>query len=296
MKIAYYTAGGREMASSRLRAWKIGDAFSAMGHEVTFNEEPGTIRPDVAVFQKRFDLNGLMTAYRNWGTFVVWDCDDHMANGPTAYADLVTVDTPAKLALYPGALVVPDALDLPDGTPVKVDYETRLTSVVWFGNPENFYHAATVATACRQLGIQFNVITRVDGLSDIERARADHLYEWSIYDVEERIIESDLVVLPCLPDGRWSGEWVRSKSANRLLKAWGLGMPVIATPIPSYIEVGLLHQATTPQEWIEQLTLMKHVHARVEDAERGVRIAIQYHAHLIAQQWLEVFEQCMQPH
>jgi hypothetical protein len=56
MKIAYYPAGPRTFASSRMRCYRPADALKAMGHEITVNELP--LNADVLVVQKRWDIHG----------------------------------------------------------------------------------------------------------------------------------------------------------------------------------------------------------------------------------------------
>lgn len=300
MRIAYHTAGDRSMASSRLRAWMIGDALERMGHEVYLPNQfwPATL-PDVMVFQKVFHANAIaeMKEYRRRGVRIVWDCDDYIPNGPVGCADVVTVDTPAKLDLYPNAVVIPDALDIEDGDLwVKSGHAATLQSVVWFGNADNVYHAGAVAEACRELGLQLKIITQIDALKAGDTPPDARLIEWNPNTVDAHIARADVAACSYVLQGRWSEAWVKSKSANRLLKAWGLGMPVVGTPIPSYMAAGLGHWATTADEWVTALAMMQSAAVRAEDGERGLLIANNYRAEVVANKWLEVFERCTQPH
>jgi glycosyltransferase involved in cell wall biosynthesis len=234
-----------------------------------------------------------MAFLRKEGVRVVWDCDDYIEGGPVFAADVVTVDTPAKRDLYPEALVVPDALDVQGGTPVKSEHRARLGRVVWVGNPENVYHAANVAEACAELQLEFVVITDTTKLKLPFEARA---VNWSASQVDALMQDCDVAACSYVKDGPWPETWVRSKSANRLLKAWGLGLPVVGTPIPSYLDAGLRYQATTVEEWEDALRRMSDPAVREADARRGHAIAQQYRADRVAWQWWEVFERCTQAH
>jgi hypothetical protein len=296
VKITYYTAGDRSFASSRLRAWMVGDALARLGHQVVFNQDPNEEPGDVNVFQKRFDLNELMARLRNAGKRVIWDCDDYIPGGPVERADLITVDTPEKLALYPGAAIIPDVLDVPNDATPKTTHAEGLSWIVWFGNADNLYHTDSVAEACRQLGLRLVVITQLSKVTNGDCDRASRWYDWDLFTVDDLLTCCDVAACSYVESGQWSQDWVNSKSANRLLKAWGLGLPVIGTPIPSYVEAGLAHRATTVDEWILELELMRSRMVRVTDTQHGRVIASTYRADLIAEQWLEVFETCTQPH
>lgn len=296
MKIAYYSAGPREFASSRLRVWKIADALQAMGHDVSINGQKGTIfKPDVSVYQKVFDKRLLMQVERANGTTVIFDCDDMIPDGPVDLADVVTVDTPFKRSLYPTAEVIPDCLDVDETAAygrlhsawlrLKRD---RITRVAWVGNVENVYHAEHVATACQRLGIELVCITNV-GSEKFSPAFDATFVQWRLDTVDDVLGSCDVAACSYIVDGgEWSSDWVLAKSANRVLKAWALGIPVIGTPIPSYIGVGVRYKAATADEWVAALDSLQPRSARIEDAERGLEIARQYRAENVAKQWMEV--------
>jgi hypothetical protein len=289
MKIAYYPAGPRTFASSRMRVYRIADALQALGHEVTINGNPFTA--DVIMVQKRFDLYRTMIECRQKGIRVIWDCDDYIPNGPAELADLVTVDTPAKQALYPGAAVIPDALDLDPGAPCKVEHSDRLRRVVWFGSADNAYHTKSVATACWRLNLELVIITDLGNAKHAAYWQDVHGVQWSLDTVDHDIIQADLVACAYVTGGDWSADWVRSKSENRLIKAWGLGMPTVGSSIPSYLQAGLRWQANTVGEWTIALLALGDRPLREADGARGLQIAARYQAERLAPRWLEVFSE-----
>jgi hypothetical protein len=297
VKIVYYPAGSREFASSRLRVWKVADALRKLGIDATVNlsNKPSSPRPDVAVYQKRFDQRLLMQFEREMGVTIIWDCDDMIPDGPVDLADVVTVDTPFKRSLYPMAEIVPDCLDVDEAAAfgrlrsawqrLKRD---RIKRVAWVGNVENLYHAAHVATACKQLGIELVCITDIGSLKFSPTFDATYI-QWQLDTVDQVLGSCDVAACSYIVDsGAWSADWVLAKSANRVLKAWALGLSVIGTPIPSYIGIGVKYQAATTDEWIAALEALQPRTARIEDAQRGLEIARQFRAENVARQWMEV--------
>jgi hypothetical protein len=285
MHIAYYTMGPRSFASSRLRAYAVGDVLEQLGHMVRYNPS-NPFRHDIVVVQKCTDLVDVMRQCRRKGIFVVWDVCDHQP-GPVHEADVVTVSTRALLELYPQAVVVPDCLDVPRDALRKTEHRDDLRRIVWFGNPENAYQTRPVAEACARLGLELVLIT--DPANPFVREVGGAVIPWRLDTIDRELIAMDLVVCPYVLDGRWPAEWVRSKSPNRALKAWGLGLPVAATAIPSYTEIGVRYTAATTAEWVEVLRQLRPAAVRRADAERGHAIAQAYQAEVIARQWLSVF-------
>lgn len=291
MNIAWFTSGDRNMASSRLRAWKIGDVLQQQGHTVTWGKVDDNT--DVMVMQKRNTPNdiSLMEMCKRQSIRIIYDLDDYIPNLPVQCADVITVDTPAKLALYPNAVIIPDCLDIDEMANLQPEGTARyLEEVVTVSNPENMYHIQNAAAACYQLDISLTVITdtkhhayaHFDGVQGVA---------WDVATVDAEIVKHDLFIAPLMfGHPQWSDDWVRSKSANRILKAWGLRMPVAATPIPSFIEAGLVYRAQTVDEWVAALTKLESEEARYYDAGIGLQKANRYRADIIAKQWLAVFE------
>ena len=113
--------------------------------------------------------------------------------------------------------------------------------------------------------------------------------QWTLESVNSQIIQWDLVVLPLTRDSKWSDLWVGSKSSNRLLKAWGLAMPVVGAPIAAYQEMGLAYTASSVKEWVEALTALRDVSARVRTGREGYLKAQEFKASVLVQEWLKLF-------
>lgn len=292
--ITWFPMSDRSAASSRLRVWKIADALKGnpivgdmhlSGHIQTGSE------CDVIVVQKRLDLHEQMIRWIGEGRRVIWDCDDYIPYPNLPDGVIVTVDTEYKRKLYPNAVIIPDCLDIDEPANLYPEGTARyLEEVVTASNPENMYHIQNAAAACYQLGISLTVITdtkhhayaHFDGVQGVA---------WNVATVDAEIIKHDLFIAPLMfGHPQWSDDWVRSKSANRILKAWGLRMPVAATAIPSFLEAGLVYEAQTVDEWVAVLTNLESEEARYYDAGIGLQKANRYRADIIAKQWIDVFE------
>lgn len=288
MKIHYVTAGDRTFASSRLRAFKPGEALAKMGHTIAFNP-PDPLDAEVLVVQKRAGCEGLMREARARGMRVVLDVDDFIPSMPFAEADVVTVDTAYKREhLWQNAVVVPDALDTEADSPRKDDHAIDLKRAVTVCNAENLYHLQHAAEACRRHGIELTVITHLNG-TNYGETYGVYGVQWSLCTVDAELIEHDLFIAPFVFDGAWSPEWVKSKSANRLYKAWALGLPVAGTPIASYMEAGLRYSATNVADWVHVLTALRSQEAREADAQAGYERAQAFRAERVAEIWERAF-------
>ena len=289
MNITYLPMGTRNTASSRLRVHKIADVLAMQGNNVRF--APGVLlaeQADVIVVQKRQDMTDDMLGWVKRGKRVIWDVDDWIPYPDLPAGVQVTVDTPYKLELYPNAVVVPDALDVNRMTPFKTVHSSRFQRVVWVGNPENWEQMRHVVWACEKLKLDIVAITDTGSHHYATYPNVTGV-QWNLESVDLEIIQADIMVCPYIYDGTWDQRWIKSKSANRLLKGWALGMPVAGTPIPSYIDAGLEYKATTTDEWIDVLIHMASRNARVYDGLRGYKIAQEYKADRVAERWLRVF-------
>ena len=246
-KIAYFPLGGRTVASSRLRVWKIADALARQGHTVLFAPSDAKVQTcQAAVVQKRMDLGPRMQRWRAAGVKVVWDIDDYHPYQPPA--DVVTIGAERLRELYPQGVSIPDALDVKPDSPIK-DKHGELRRVCWFGISENQYHAQHVYEACQELDLELTIIME-PGPRRFAQAR---YVRWSLETVDREITACDLAACSYVFDGKWPAQWVAAKGENRLFKAWALGMPVIGTPIQAYVDAGLEHLAATRAEWVEAL-------------------------------------------
>ena len=286
MKISYYPLGSWAMSSSRLRVHMVAQELIRLGHTVDYNTFADDT--DVILIQKRFDCGSVINAAREKKIPLIWDVDDYIPGGPAHLVNVVTTDRPEKRKLYPDAIVIPDCLDLSDliYSSIKTSHRPNLGLIGTYCNAENAVHIRDVNTARKSLDLEFQVITdlRLVALpSDVQGI------QWTLESVNSQIIQWDLVVLPLTRDSKWSDLWVGSKSSNRLLKAWGLAMPVVGAPIAAYQEMGLAYTASSVKEWVEALTALRDVSARVRTGREGYLKAQEFKASVLVQEWLKLF-------
>jgi len=293
MRINYFPAGSTDFASSRLRVWKVATALRAMGHTVTFNSYNSS-DCDVVVYQKVWPQDGSMKMFKAAGKRIIFDIDDLISTPIPAEVDQITVDTESKLAHFPGAVVIPDCLDTEPTSPRKKVHADNLNSAVWVGNTQNMYHLCYAARACRTLGINLTIITDLNNPHFSEQTdqlpkEGWNAQQWSADTVDQLMVEHDMAIFPFVfGSPQWSVNWVMTKSANRLLKAYGLGLPVVGTPIPSYQEIGLFWMAETTEQWCAALSSANDKTLRESDAELGWVAAQQFTADKVALKWIKV--------
>ena len=264
--------------------YRIGHELAKRGHHVTYNQMDLT-DVQVLVVQKRFDLHDYMMDAKNKGIRVVWDCDDFLKDGPIDACNIITTDTKKKRALYPTAHIISDSLDVDPDSFTKSTHHIELKNVVGICNPENVYHYETVAKVCLELGLKLRIITNLEkatlpvGVLGIP---------WDLTTVDSEMVRGDVCVLPFIFNGQWPREWIEGKSSNRLLKAWGLGVPVIGAPLLSYVEEGLKYVAETHDDWVRELTRMQDAKLRASEGMLGYSRARLYRADRLLPAWLSI--------
>jgi hypothetical protein len=246
------------LASMRLRAAVAADALKRRGDSVTFGEHlPPSL--DVLVVPK-IGADGIDARSRKWielidkaksrGAKIVVDYTDHhlgfispMSSFYTEViirGDILAVPSISMKNNLPdvarqSAFVVPDAVEY---DLVKPKPTRNLKPVLlWFGHSSNlqflvdFTSRFSLVKCCELI-----ISTNLDGLDWIKRNHRalnlpkTELIPWSIRGLPELAARADLALLPTgVFDPRKSGA-----SANRLLTALALGLPVLAQSLRSY--------------------------------------------------------------
>ncbi len=291
MKIVYYTYGDINVPSSRLRAYYVAQELTKQNNTVLLNSRNIQNDADIVVIQKRSDLSWQMKKYRSLNIPVILDISDNVRL-PINLAALITAGSIHIQNKHQNSIFIPDVVDIKPPASLKTSHGP-LSKVVWFGGPENAIQATNIAKACSKLNLEFVTITNHKS-KHFNGNFISTRKEWSLDTVDGDIIGGDLVVCPFLLDQAYktnrTNEYLCSKSRNRLIKAWALGMPVAGSPLPDYIDAGLKYVATTVDEWIKVLDILNDVELRKEDAKIGQLLAKQYSAELISEQWLKVFK------
>jgi hypothetical protein len=197
------------------------------------------------------------------GTLVVLDfTDNHLSPSadPIArdfyaqaipLADVVTVPTDAlkstllSLGFDRPCRVINDLVEQQTSRPGK-RLKNKVPVGLWFGHSQNIRYLRQHFEANHQLWVNRRFILLTDqawlkssGLAvnkwtQLNGGPIAYAYPWSIGAMEDAGSIADFAVLPSDPsDPRKNGA-----SPNRLVSALTLGLPTIASPLPSYLEFG----------------------------------------------------------
>jgi hypothetical protein len=299
--------GDRALASSRLQGLRVHEYLVDRGYDSTIAAQRiGALAPDLSwpilrlarnLMGARFDV--VFFQKPTWMMFkisellrtlgvrtVAVQCDPFP--GPYAhYFDrvIVTSDALKEVLEVESASVIDDLLEVPAGM-YKADYRNtgRPLRLVWVGQSEsdfvrNFFEALSRHP---HLSAPIDVVT-------IGRA-AWMSHAWSMDTVYEQILDCDVAVLP-LPEAQWNG----TKSTNRLTQFMALGMPVIASPMRSYLQTGQAGRsfvvARTLGEFAQALTALGDPaeRQRLGNAARHFAVA-RYRAEVIGPLWVKELE------
>ena len=109
---------------------------------------------------------------------------------------------------------------------------------------------------------------------------------WKLNSLED-LKNADAVVLPVLLDSENNSV----KSANRLLQAMALSVPVVCSPLPSYVNVithnkdGMICETET--EWIEALRKLEDKTVRQQMGEEAYSTAKNYSLDILISSWIK---------
>lgn len=151
--------------------------------------------------------------------------------------------------------------------PVEVDfYEPRMlkdwTKALWFGHPSNFGYLVDALTR-----VEFGADLEIRALTDammlnknkvplnfrVKRTTV-RVFPWSLEAMRQATLDSSFAILPSSTQDPLKA----GASPNRLVTAIALGLPVLASPIESYREIGyfvdLEKTRQNPRASLEELT------------------------------------------
>jgi glycosyltransferase involved in cell wall biosynthesis len=154
---------------------------------------------------------------------------------------------------------------------------------VWVGYPQNLHLLAPVREALASpllRGFELITISRGPGVT----------FQWDRKRVWEQLAQCDIAVLPSSDT-----DWYRTKPNTRMTMLKALGLPIVASPIPSYVAT-LTHGrgcyfARDTGEWVECLRALSDPERRREMgfAERDA-ILERYGREAIGGRWVELIE------
>lgn len=274
LSIGWILVGDERVASARLQGWVIHRELRARGLDSRVLNDPAAFdvrlrwkaprrwreallrRRRVLVFQKVESSRAVKLARlaRRLGTKIVFAQTDPRDSPlyPIAHAVVASSRELARVleSRCPAPLeVIEDSLEYPRELRAEPSERREGLRLLWVGHRFNFPALEPLrALLARPEHADLELVT----LSDHPEASRP----WSPEAVEEAMRESDVAVVP-------SGETPRdlAKSNNRLTLFMGVGLPVVATPLPSYREVATHGRdaflARGPEEWDRALRSLR---------------------------------------
>jgi hypothetical protein len=307
LSIGWILVGDERVASARLQGWVIHRELRGRGIDSRVLNEPAAFdvrlrwkaprrwreallrRRSVLVFQKVESSRAVKLARlaRRVGTRVVFAQADPRESPLYAVADAVVASS-RELARElesrcPAPVeVIEDSLEYPRELRADPSERRRELRLLWVGHRFNFAALEPLrALLARPEHADLELLT----LSDHPEATRP----WSPEAVERALLESDVAVVP-------SGETPKDlvKSNNRLTLFMGVGLPVVAAPLPSYREVATHGEdaflARSPEEWAEALGALRDPSLRRRMGEAARRTAwSRFAPGLVADRWEGLF-------
>ena len=307
-RVFWILVGPSTVASSRIHGSRIHDFLVAAGRqsEILFRPPVWVTDPplelahieadrqlrstDVVVFQK---VSGprtvaLLEALAARGTKTVYlDCDLPLKRREAGLASLTVCSSSYLAAEYRrsgiAAISIADAYE--ETMPRRRTHSGSRFTCAWFGVGGKHAAWETVEEFRR------NVVDRLGNWTLVtisDHPRADR--PWSLETCWSDLRRCDAVTIPS------SDEDVSlAKSANRVVQAMALRLPVAAYPIPSYVEVvrdgrnGFL--CRTADEWTQALRLLEDEKTRERIAGCGYRHARRFFSiQKAGRLWIDAFD------
>lgn len=240
----------QDVSSIVLKAPSIADHHLNFGVRDYFRVSVG--RYDIVVFQKVFDTAAIRLAkWLRWlGCRTVFILCDYYRTDMVNAVDqvIVTSDFLARFihdeyGIEP--VVIDDAIEVPHGACV-VPTNNRHPRAIWVGSRDNWGTIERLQVLIDRSGLGNAV--EVFTVSD----HPDALVPWSKERALAECLRADFAILPTE-----DSQWAMAKSTNRLSMFLALGLPVLAQPIPSYLDLavqtGGVVFASSDEEWIDGL-------------------------------------------
>lgn len=112
---------------------------------------------------------------------------------------------------------------------VSLNYKKHISNeklkLVWVGHSDNWKTLSIVMDAIETIGDNSIELTTISN-------HPDAMYKWDVDTVSKLIMENDVGVIPS-----FELDWNKAKSSNRLTLFASLGIPIIASPVPSYLDI-----------------------------------------------------------
>lgn len=182
------------------------------------------------------------------------------------------------------AILIEDAVEVNDNL-AKQDYRCDgKIQLVWVGHKDNWRSLDVIYKALDKLNDNCFCLKRISNHPGAE-------VQWKLETVFHEVIRGDIGIVPCLND-----EWAKSKSNNRLTMFMALGLPVVASDIPSYRKIlkhghnGFLVESLN--DWIKSFLILRDAKKREEIGRQGRgNVWQRYSLDIIGKQWTSLIDQ-----
>lgn len=324
MRIAWFLSGdltvvgdavSSVLASNRLRCLELLKALEANGHEVKLVpvdkietlDLSKIVACDIAIVGKVFrDMSMLYRVLKDHGVVIIADiCDDPfaMSHLRAAYESLIywcdtIVVSSSTLAIslrqYTNKSIatIADCLEAEIVSPQSISPSSDMPLILlWFGQPANLQGLINWLPALNEYSrrqLKLCLVTRIDPKlrAHVEQWQAQYsrleisLEPWSLERAVTALEDCDVVLIPSILD---SGTVV--KTANRLQRALCAGKAVIASPVPSFLELQpFVHISESVDTELD--AILDDVSGEAERVAAGQAFVVQrYAAQQIASQW-----------
>ena len=245
---------------------------------------------DILIFQKVFDETAISFAKRarEKGIKTVFVLSDKHDTEMVRVVDLLIVTSDFLKFHFDqnfstNSIVIEDALEVPRDL-YKEHTNNSTLQLVWVGHRDNWQTVEIISDVIANLCSRS---LKLKTISNHEKANV----QWDINTVFSEILACDIAVIPALDN-----DWGLSKSNNRLTMFMALGMPVVASMIPSYVPIvkngnsGFL--ATSREEWMKYLLELSDVDKRkVIGAKARLDVRDKYSMDTIGASWVSALKQ-----
>lgn len=285
-------------AGNRIRALQVDRWLRALGFDSkvidinTLNSSPQAFDAVVAGRSISSDLAQSLSEYKAQGGKVIIDInDDHFALNTPSLGDMLNVaDVVVTCSKALGEKaenwdkqheVGFQVITIEDGIETASDLNCQYTekdnlSAVWLGYGGNAEPAEALRPLLAECGYDLTTIHERDSAN----------IKWNRETWPQEMVRHDIAICP-------ERDVQLCKSANKLTTAAALGLPVVASPLPAYIEVARHGEsaflAKTQEEWKAAFMALKGRFLREKIGQTGRRAVERYRSHGIVSKWSSVF-------
>ena len=231
IKINYITRGSIKTASTRMRVIKLSKILKQKGYKISINEDIKS--SDIIILQKSYPISFLFQKFiecRLANKYIVFDIDDFFPEFLpfVKYSDCVIASTntlkDVLVHLNSNIFVVENPIDILKERDLKTQFSEEI-KVCWHG-----FHVNSYILEKKKI----NDVTIISDKGDIL---------WNEDTIDENIQKFDLCVIP-----QEKNIHTLCKTHCRMLKCLYLGVPVLVSDMPEYIELAkIVHY---PKEFI----------------------------------------------